>query len=167
MGFKVTWKLINVGLRCNNSFQSFLFYDEMFDYLNYCLGRNEEQIDNIISLLCEKENRQNIAHLLTDFAESDHSCELIQYRKWKACTLMKILDKEHYDFLQGILELLEFWNTYDCTKKIPIDFPSQSANINQEYFTEIHYEKLINQSSHWLKEEVQNITHLECNIIGL
>lgn len=164
MGFKVTWKLITVGLSFNNDFQLFLSYDEIFDYFNYCLGRKEEHIDKIVSILCEKGDTQVVARLLADFSENDRACEFIQIRKWKAYTLKTILEKKYCDYLQGILELLEFWSIYDYPQKCPINFPT---NRDKEYFTETKYEELIKQSSKWLKDEIQNITHLECNIISL
>lgn len=165
MGFKITWKLISLGLYGFEGVPVFLSRNELFVYLNDCLGRNVTQIDNIIYLLCEKEDNFKIDQLLSSLATEDGSIETVQLRKWKAYILKDLLNSYNQDYFQCMLELLEFWTSVGDMEKCPFDFPDK--NSVQNYFTQAQYQIILEKNLAWLNNEVQSIIELELDLNGL
>ena len=56
IGFKISWKLISIGLFGDVEIPISLTHDDVLDYLNGLLTDINEQTDNIIALICEKDN---------------------------------------------------------------------------------------------------------------
>lgn len=167
MGFKITWKLIALGLHGFKNVSGLVSRDELFAYLVDCLGRNTMQTDNIIRLICEKENDFTIDHLLCSFATEDGSIESVQCRKWKAYILKKLLSEENDDYFQGLLSLMEFWALLGGIENCPHDFPDNTKISVQDYFTEAKYKDFLEKNCVWLENEVRHITQLEFDIDSL
>ena len=105
IGFKVTWKLISVGLYGNREIPVLISRKDITLFLNELLMNNNACADDIIALLCEENYPTDFDVLLHKYASIDKSELPIQNRKWKACLLMEVLDAISEDHLQGILEI--------------------------------------------------------------
>ncbi len=172
IGFKVTWKLISVGLYGNREIPVLISRKDITLFLNELLMNNNACADDIIALLCEENYPTDFDVLLHKYASIDKSELPIQNRKWKACLLMEVLDAISEDHLQGILELIEFWVSMnvpnDCPQKFPI--PNNKESIN-EYFSQESFQKLVDENRIWLEKEIADIISIENNteskIVGL
>ena len=71
IGFKISWKLISIGLFGDVEIPISLTHDDVLDYLNGLLTDINEQTDNIIALICEKDNYTKFNILLQELASKD------------------------------------------------------------------------------------------------
>lgn len=162
LGFKITWKLIYIGLFGLYKIPSILTRDEVFDYLDGLLINIDEQSDNIITLICEKDNTRVADKLFKKYADNDKSNSTLQMRKWRAYLLKTLLDNISHDYLQGLLELIEFWISMGKPEDCPHVFPkSKDDKLIHDYFTPSMYTFLINRNRVWLIEEIERIIELE------
>lgn len=167
IGLKVTWKLIRLGLTGFNGHLELISYEELFDYLTDRLGINESQDDNIIKIICEKENRFSVDSLLNYLASVEKTTEDVQYRKLRVYLLEKLLRQENRTCLQGLLELIELWASFGYPGDCPHIFPD-NVNISvQEYFTNTNYQIMRKKNSEWLGDEIKRIVQLEKEINGV
>lgn len=161
MGFKISWNLIAIGLYGNDEIPPSITHRDVVDYLDSLLTDIDEQTDNIIALICEKEDYTKFDVLLKKLANEDNSNIAVEKRKWRAYLLKNLIDNINEDCLQGLLELMDFWvsmgNPYDC----PQTFPSSDNKSVQDYFTQASYEFNLNKNREWLSEEIQSIVKLE------
>lgn len=162
MGFKISWKLINIGLFGNDEIPSVLTHNDVVEYLDSLLTDINEQTDDIITLICEKDNSTEFDSVLKEFATKDASDIAIQKRKWRACLLRILIDNISKDCLQGLLELIEFWVSMGKPDDCPQTFPSSDNKESvQDYFTQASYEFNVNKNREWLNEEILSIVKLE------
>ena len=162
LGFKISWNLIAIGLYGNGEIPPLITHLDVVDYLDSLLTDINEQTDNIIALICEKEDRTNFDRLLKKLASEDNSNIVVQKRKWRAYLLKILTDNINEDGLQGLLELMEFWVSMGKPDNCPQTFPnSDNKKSIQEYFTQASYEFNLNKNREWLNEEIQSIAKLE------
>lgn len=162
LGFKISWKLIAIGLYGNGEIPPLITHLDVVDYLNGFLTDIDEQTDNIIALICEKEDCSKFDRLLKKFANEDDSNIAIQKRKWRVYLLKNLIDNINEDSMQALLELMEFWVSMGKPDSCPQTFPnSDNKKSIQEYFTQASYEINLNKNREWLNEEIQSIIKLE------
>lgn len=162
LGFKISWNLIAIGLYGNGEIPPLITHLDVVDYLDSLLTDINEQTDNIIALICEKEDRTNFDRLFKELASEDNSNIVVQKRKWRAYLLKNLTDNINEDCLQGLLELMEFWVSMGMPDNCPQTFPnSDNKKSIQEYFTQASYEFNLNKNREWLNEEIQSIAKLE------
>lgn len=162
LGFKISWNLIVIGLYGNGEIPPSITHLDVVDYLDGLLTDIDEQTDNIIALICEKEDCTKFDRLLKELASKDDSNIAIQKRKWRACLLKNLIDNINEDSLQGLLELMEFWVSMGKPDNCPQTFPnSDNKKSIQEYFTQASYEFNLNKNREWLNEEIQSIVKLD------
>lgn len=162
MGFKISWKLINIGLFGDDEIPVSLTYNDVLEYLDSLLTDINEQTDNIIALICEKDDGAKFDRFLKELANEDDSNIAIQKRKWRAYLLKKLIDNISEDCLQGLLELIEFWISMGRPDDCPQTFPSSDNKESvQDYFTQASYEFNVNKNREWLNQEILSIVKLE------
>lgn len=162
MGFKISWKLITIGLFGDDEIPPSITHSNVVEYLDSLLTGINEQTDNIIALICEKDNSTKFDSVLRKLASEDVSDIAIQKRKWRACLLKILIDNISQDYLQGLLELMEFWVSMGKPDDCPQTFPnSDNKKSVQDYFTQASYEFNVNKNRGWLNEEVLSIVKLE------
>lgn len=158
-GFKITWRLIQIGAKGLCEIPAMLTRDEILGYLIDSLNNIDDQTDNVISLICE-DNPIEFDKVLDKFAENDR-CDLgVQKRKWRAYLLQTLLDSLSRDPLQGLLELIEFWLAMGKPENCPHVFPTNTT-VAKDYFTEATYNSLIKMNREWLNKEINEIIELE------
>lgn len=64
MGFKITWKLIGIGLHGDNEIPVSINHDDVLEYLYEILSESGEQTENAIDLICEKDDSVEFDKLL-------------------------------------------------------------------------------------------------------
>lgn len=160
MGFKISWKLIIIGLFGDDEIPPSITHSDVVEYLDSLLIDINEQTDNIITLICEKDNSAEFDSVLKKLASEDTSDIAIQNRKWRACLLKILIENISKDCLQGLLELMEFWVSMGIPTDCPQTFPSNKKSV-QDYFTQASYEFNVNNNQEWLNEEILSIVNLE------
>ena len=162
MGFKISWNLIAMGVYGNDEIPPTITHIDVIDYLDNLLIDINEQTDNIISLVCEKDDCVKFDRLLKKLADEDSANIAVQKRKWRACLLKNLIDNISKDYLQGLLELLTFWASMgmpnDCPQKIPSENDEKEI---QEYFTKESYKLILDENRMWLNYEIKNIIELD------
>lgn len=162
MGFKISWNLIVIGLYGHDEIPPLITRLDIVNYLDSMLTDVDEQTDNMIALICEKDDNTKFDKLLEEFASRDNSNIDIQKRKWRAYLLKNLIDNISEDSLQGLLELMDFWVSMGIQPNCPQAFPnSNNKKSIQEYFTQASYEFYLNKNREWLDEEIQNVIKLE------
>lgn len=158
MGFKISWNLINIGLFGDNEIPVLLTHDDVIEYLNSLLTDINEQTDNIINLICAKDNHTKFDRLLKKLANADNSDTVIQKRKWRAYLLQVLINNISEDCLQGLLELMEFWISMGKPNDCPFIFPmSNNQKSAQDFFTQSSYNFYLYKNRKWLNGEIQAI----------
>ena len=162
MGFRVTWKLLMIGLIGENQIPQTITQADIIEYLESSLVIEDEQVDNKILLICEKDSFKRFVDILKKFASLDGSDASIQKRKWRAFLLKELLDDISKESIRGMLELIEFWVTMGSPTDCPMTLPCcETQNSIANYFTEASYNNNIRKNRKWLEEEVSQIIKLE------
>ena len=165
MGFKVTWKLMTMGLFGNNGIPPLITRADVVEYLDGLLTDINEQTDEIILLICEKDDSAKFDNIMKALAMKDAADIVIQKRKWRACLLKNVIDNISADCLQGLLELMEFWTSMGMPDDCPQTFPNRDSKESiQNYFTQASYEYNLSINREWLSEEIQSIVSLETSV---
>lgn len=162
LGFKISWKLMAIGLYGYEEITPLITRLDVVDYLEGLLNESDEHKDKIVALICEKEDDLEFDKLMKEFANEDDLNIVIQKRKWRVYLLKKLLDDINEDSLQGLLELMEFWISMGNLENCPQTFPIRDNKKSiQEYFTQESYERNLNKNQEWLNEEIQSIIRLD------
>ena len=109
IGFKITWKLICIGLFGKSYISPQVSRNDVFVFLDHLLTIGHTQSENIIQVICEQDNPDRIDSLIQLLSNQEHSDEQTQLRKWRAFLLSKTLSTLPSDSFQGLLILTEFW----------------------------------------------------------
>lgn len=162
MGFEISWKLIDIGLFGDNEIPALLTHNDVVEYLDSLLTNINEQTDNIIALICEKDDYMEFDRYLKKFVSEDNSDTVIQKRKWRAYLLKTLINNISEDCLQGLLELMEFWISMGKHDDCPQIFPSSDNKESmQDYFTQPSYSFIVDKNRVWLSKEIAAIIKLE------
>lgn len=167
MGLKVTWKLIALGLHGIGDMPALLTRGEVCDYLVDRLVIGHNHTDSIIDLLCENGDCCKFDELLSSYALEDKSLNSIQLRKWKVYVLGAILSTDYYDYLQGLLALMEFWTIIADPEDCPHELPDNVTVLVNDFFTDTTFKTLLEKNAHWLENEVTCIAQLEQELDSL
>ncbi len=156
MGFRITWNLINVGLKQYDSLQQQINYEDVFDYIKevICLGKEIEE--KFLAVLIHEGDIQETKKAIENNRVGENTSEKFEMRKWRALELNELLtnNKEHPSLL--VTRLYDFWLSFafldDSFKMHPkesVDFLSRS---NRD---------VINYHIEWLKNEISDILSTE------
>ena len=159
IGFKVSWKLIYVGLYGYEEIPTVITRNDVIEYLDSLLISENDQTDDIITLIYE-EDLERFDKLLKKFALNDFSNIVLQKCKWRAFLLKELLNSISHDCLQGLLELMEFWISMGYSDSCPQYIPN-NASETKNYFTQEVYESMLNKNHAWLDKEILDIINLE------
>lgn len=161
MGLKITWKLIGIGLFGCGEIPIVLSRGDVLEYLYSSLEENEDTIGDIVDLLCEENDNIAFDKKIIKLASDSSNIDL-QKRKWKICLLRILIDNLSEDYMQGILEMMEFWVSMGISDDCPLTFPAENnAESVQNYFTQSSYEILIERNREWIGREVLRIAELD------
>ena len=160
MGFRISWKLINIGLFGYDEIPVVLTRGDVLEYLYSSLNESNEQTDDIIKLICEEDNYTKFDNIIKEFANKDDTLPSIQKRKWRAYLLKSIIDNLTNDYTQDLLELMEFWESMGHPGDCPHPYPTDEKSMYY-YFTKEMYEFGVNKNKEWLNQEIIIIINLE------
>ena len=161
MGFRISWKLIVIGLLGNDEIPQSITRFDVLEYLDGLLTDINEHTEDIITLVYLKDDFTEFENVLKKLAREDASDIVIQKRKWRAFLLKDLIDNINEDCLQGLLELMEFWVLMGKPKDCPLIFPIIDKKAGKDYFTQSSYEFNLDKNRKWLDEEIQSIVNLE------
>ena len=162
LGFKISWKLVYLGLFGDAGIPPVLTRGEVIAYLTDSLIDVGGQIDDIVRLICEENDSEKFDARLRQLADGDSADTALQKRKWRAYLLKNTLDNMSGDCLRGLLELMEFWMSMGKPDDCPMIFPDRADKESvQSYFTKEAYELQVMKNRGWLEEEISGIIRLE------
>lgn len=162
LGFKISWKLVCLGLFGDAGIPPVLTRGEVIAYLTDSLIDVGGQIDDIVRLICEENDSAKFDARLRQLADGDSADTALQKRKWRAYLLKNTLDNMSGDCLRGLLELMEFWMSMGKPDDCPMIFPDHADKESvQSYFTKEAYELQVMKNRGWLEEEISGIIRLE------
>lgn len=162
LGFKISWSLIAIGLYGDCEIPPLITRLDIVDYLDGLLTDIDENTDNIITLVCEKEDNIKFDRLLKKLASEDDSNISTQKHKWRVYLLKELIDNIAEDSLQGLLALMEFWVLMGKPDNCPQKFPSSDSKESiQEFFTQESYKFYLSKNREWLNEEIMRIVKSE------
>ena len=162
LGFKISCKLVCLGLFGDAGIPPVLTRGEVIAYLTDSLIDVGGQIDDIVRLICEENDSAKFDARLRQLADGDSADTALQKRKWRAYLLKNTLDNMSGDCLRGLLELMEFWMSMGKPDDCPMIFPDRADKESvQSYFTKEAYELQVMKNRGWLEEEISGIIRLE------
>ena len=162
MGFKIPWSLIYIGLFGDDEISPVVTRADLIEYLDGLLVKISAQTDDAIALFCAKDNFEKFDSILKKLANDDKSDRVIQKRKWRALLLKTTIENITKDYLQGMLELMDFWVSMGEPEDCPHIFPDiHKGDSLQKYFTRESYELNINKNQEWLEKEIISIISTE------
>ena len=85
LGFRVSWKLLAIGLYGMDEIPPSITRTDITDYLEDSLTEINGQTDNTVALICEKDAPEKFDKLLKKLASEDAADSVIQKRKWRVC----------------------------------------------------------------------------------
>ena len=155
MGFRITWNLINVGLKQYDSLEQQIDYEDLFDYIKEGIGLGKVVEEKFLAVLIHEGDIQETKKVIEDNSVEENTSEKFEMRKWRALELNELLiNKEHAPFL--VTKLYDFWLSFafldDSCKMYPkdsVDFLSRSTR------------DVINDHIEWLKNEISDIISTE------
>lgn len=157
-GFKITWKLLEIGLCGTNDFGAQLDKNDITEYLKDSFNSENQYITEAISLVCEEDSIK-FKNLLKEYAQIEHADEFNEWRKWRVFLLTRLLDNiNNNDYFHGLLELIEFWDRMgreECPILLP-DSKCETLSVD-DYFTQTVYDESIMKNKSWIMDEVETI----------
>lgn len=158
MGFKVGWKVIEIGFYGEQYISPQLGREALFEYFDILLETENEQSDIIIKLICESDDIFKFDKMIHSLANDEQSKLQLQLRKWRAYLLNDLIHNLSSDSLGGLIELMEFWVSMDMPDDCPLSFPKYNNPLSiQQYFTPNVYNAQKKKNIEWLQSEVKNI----------
>lgn len=162
LGFRISWKLLAIGLYGIDEIPPSITRIDITNYLEDSLTEINEQTDNMVALICEKDDFEKFDKLLKKLASQDTTDSVIQKRKWRVCLLKTVINNINDDWLQGLLELMEFWISMGRPEDCPMLFPSNDNKKSvQKFYTQASYDLNLSRNRKWLNEEIAKILKAE------
>jgi hypothetical protein len=158
VGFKITWKLINIGFSENGTFKDMLDVNDILDYARNMLGEGTLD-EHVLELASEySDSIDNIKDILNELSEDESSDYELEYRKWRVMYLSQNLIFNEKNFVNGLMELNDLWIFLDYPEDSPHIFQGRNNEITpQQYYTEENYKKLYEKNLLWLNNEIKDI----------
>ena len=137
--------------------------DEVINYIIDSLTEKNEENENIIMLISEKDDNVKFRRILKEYVKEENKDKKIQIRKWKSFLLWELLSDINVDTLQALLQLIEFWVTMGKTDESPMFFPNENDEKSiQKYFTDSTKDLLVKKNYDWLQQEIAKIISIDC-----
>ena len=161
MGFKISWKLVEIDLFGYGEIPPQITHLDTVEYIESLLTEKNKQIDDAITIYCEKDDFTEFDRVLKELARNDNSDIVIQKFKWRAYLLDTLITNIcNKDCMQGQLELMEFWTQMGTPSNCPQPFPHSRQSL-QDYFTKDFFESCIRANQKWLTDEISRIIDTE------
>jgi hypothetical protein len=159
-GFRITWRLLDIGFRGSALFSDQLSSRDIIDYATNKLVESDDT--DIIALACEYEpNTDKVAELLGKLANKENSEYDHEFTKWKVVYVLTYLPKDDADYIQGLVDIGDIW--------VDLGFPQDSPHIFQgveneitpeEYYTLANYKLLHQRHLDWISERISQLKAL-------
>lgn len=161
MGFRVTWKLIDIGFKGSDMFANQLF---PMDILNYAIDRMSDSSEDtdLVDLACEYEtNVWEIDRYIKKLSNNEDSQYDIEFRKWRVVYVLKKLPDIDTEFVHGLMDLGDIWMEFDFPEDSPHIFQGRDNCITPEqYYTLENYHDLLQKHREWVNNEIKQILEL-------
>ena len=158
-GFKVTWKVIDIGFKGSKVFRGELSARDIIDYalLQLESGKADKTSGE---LACEYDtNTEEVDNLVKGLANKENTDYSIEFRKWRVLYVEKEFPTEKTDYINGLIMLGNIWVALDFPEDSPHVFQGRGNDITPEqYYTEENYKELFHKHKEWIEKEVKQLT---------
>lgn len=160
MNFKITWKLINIGLFGYELINSQITKKDIYDYEEELLANNSFKFNDVVLLTDKSLSDTEFRELIYKFSKNEKTEMEFESEKWIVYLTKKMLDTlNKKDYFNSLLEISEFWISLGQPKNSPHIFQAVNNNITpKEYYTKEMFEKVLYIHEKWIKKEVKQIS---------
>lgn len=161
IGFKITWKLLNIGFKNEEKFSNMLSANEIINYAISLLDSNNNE--DLLDLASSRPDEiESINMILTKLAEKEKSDYSIEYRKWQLLYVIRNMPKKDEEFIAGLCQLGDIWAYLDFPNESPHIFQGRNNNIiPNEYYTSDNFLTLYNKHIDWIEKETKQIKNIQ------
>ncbi len=161
-GFKITWKLLDIGFRGSELFAGELLEK---DIIEYAISQLEVSGDDsqIVELSCIQENESDEINMtLHKIAVGESTNYDFELRKWRAMYVLYHIGLQQSDCVQGLISLGDIWAKLDFPDDSPHVYQGRFNSIRPEdYYTDEFYQELYQKNMDWLENEMKYIQEHE------
>ncbi len=101
--------------------------------------------------IAEKDERELISQALHELAKGNLA---VGVRKWRLLLLKELLPRIGDDLLYSLIELADFWSTFDYPDDSPHVVQGRGNSISpQEYYTEANLQAILDRHWEWVRNE--------------
>lgn len=160
MNFKITWKLINIGLFGNELIKSQITKKDIYDFEEELLANNSFNFNDVVLLTDKSLSDTEFRELIYKFSKNEKTEMKFESEKWIVYLTKKMLDTlNKKDYFNSLLEISDFWISLGQPKNSPHIFQAVNNNITpKEYYTKEMFEKVLYMHENWIKKEVKQIS---------
>jgi hypothetical protein len=161
-GFRLTWKLLDVGFKRCRYFAGSLTEKVIVEYAQTLLGTVEDE--QVLLLASEVDgDSERIDRRLRLLAEQENTFYETEYRKWRVLYVRDNLPRDDgIDHITGLIQLLDIWAKFDFPDDSPHIIQGRDNNIlPQDYYTEDNYRMLLKRNEVWVEKEISEIRAAE------
>jgi hypothetical protein len=165
VGFKVTWKLLDIGFRRCRCFAGSLSSETIINYAQSQLEKTEDE--QVLMLAIEhQEETEAVDKYLCALAQKENTSYELEFRKWRVLYVKDNLPKDNEDAVTGLMQLYYIWAKFDFPDDSPHIVEGMDNSITpKEYYTEENYKKLLRKNQTWANNEMDVIRKIQDQLL--
>ena len=154
LGLSITWALIDIGFKGDETFGGEL---SPIDILNYAASLLQQEVypEEVAELAGELEqNVDDIDRYVKILSSQEGIDRNIEFQKWMVCYVNSHLKKNN-NVVNGLVELGAMWIKLGMPPNAPYVFQGVNNNVSPaDYYTSQNYERLLRQHGLWIEEQL-------------
>lgn len=148
----ISWSTLWIGWLGFDGFGRLTTPDDISEYACRLIGQ-EETSQDVIVLSCSAD-LDRVTFALHRLATQTTYDENVEARKWRLVLFESVLKNLPDEPLAAALEIVGFWGLW----KFPNDGPiGDVANISNEMYSKLGFEKLKQDSNDWFEAEIRRL----------
>lgn len=159
---EVNWGTLLIGWNGVGFFQELLTLHEIQVFAECWLTTTDKYNELVVDILTiPTEKKIDIEDVLTKISRKECIDLNNEKRKWRYVMLIDLLKKlkqNKKDYLNGLIELTDFWAMFDFPSDSPHTVQGQCNKKSPlEYYTEKNFLRELDNHQKWLSEEFEKI----------
>ena len=153
VGFRVTWRIVYIGLYGTDRFEPRLAVEDFFDFLKENINETDVLFEDFVLLLSSEGDEHELKKTLFMLTEKEKSTYELDIRKLRCLELINIFARKNEEYLPT--SIYDFWLSYNSLSSDEIsETTALHLFINDQ-------DKLCSDSMQWLENEIKNIISAE------
>jgi hypothetical protein len=157
IGFKINWSSLLIGLIGFEEMYGKISAKEIIDYVTLKISENpnveDDDIWELIGLTFSEKER--LIEILNKLSKKEKSNIETEKRKIIVILLKNIIETKNDNYLDGIINLIEFWSSFNFPVNSPFIVQGKNNDIKpEEYYSEKNYNKMLNNHYKWIEKEI-------------